>query len=313
MNIAILFTGRIDALERCSRLHRENLTGCNGPVHIFYYLEGKKEVIAKDALLGPQGGSVLHGEIVEKSSESPQYRAILDFVMENAPALRPEVLESSAFDRNFFYRSGAILEYFQFMKAYEHMLEYERREGVRFDVVVRSRLDIVLSEPLRIRNFFESLDDDLLRNFGPQVYIQSLGSRTMAERIRAGELVQLFNYNKFEIPDGSAHDVLSIIRESKIMWTMYCNWIWIARRHTMDLMAHFVYRYGALYSAETRHCFNSENQFYMHLNYHNVRLAYYFTKREWDLWDKHELHGHAIIGPHQEWIADTAIVAIVRR
>lgn len=329
ISIAILFTGRIGST---ARLQRENLVGCNGRVSIFYYLEqGVTRVHGDEA--GAEGGndplslllgvppSSCRGEIVRDSRNDPAYRAILDYVMANAPALRPEVLERERFDREFFYRAGAVLEYYQFMKAHEHMLEYERSEGVTFDVVVRSRLDVVLRGPLRIRDFFERVDEPMLSEFGPQIYVQSLGCRAMAERIRAGEVVPLFEYRNAIFDGGSggmpsdSQSVMSQILNDKIMWTMYCNWMWIARRHTMDLMPHFVYRYGALVLPRARHCFNSENQFYLHLAHHNVKLAYYFTRKEWDLWDRHELHGHPIVDRETgEWISDSdALVAIVRR
>lgn len=339
ISIAILFTGRISST---ARLQRENLVGCNGRVNIFYYLEqAGGEAQGSEAQGGEAQGDEAHGseagvdlshilgvppsscrgEVVRNSRNDSAYRAILDYVMTNAPALRPEVLERERFDREFFYRAGAILEYYQFMKAYEHMLDYERSEGVTFDVVVRSRLDVVLREPLRIRDFFERINEPLLHEFGPQVYIQSLGCMAMAERIRAGEVVPLFEYRNALFDGGGggmpldSQLVMSQILNDKIMWTMYCNWIWVARRHTMDLMPHFVYRYGALVVPRAHHCFNSENQFYLHLVHHNVKLAYYFTRKEWDLWDRHELQGHPIVDRETgQWISDSdALVAIVRR
>jgi len=302
MKIAVLFTGRFDHLHASAPLILRNLLDCNGPVNVFYYLDSNSEDPFPLSCFEPH---TCVGRVVSNTGRSPEYRDILDNIMRTAPALRPEMLQH--FDPEFFYRAGAILEYYQFMKAYEVMLEYERSSGCRFDVVVRSRLDIVPREALTIRRFFEGVDEEMLAEFGTQVYVQSLGIREIAERIRDSQVVPLFEYRNAEFHHHSE------IHSHKIMWTLYCNWVWVAKRNTMDLMPHFVYRYGALSHGATHHCFNSENQFHFHLLYHNVKLAYYFTRTEWDLWDDHELRRQPVIDASGNWVSESsAIVALVR-
>jgi len=311
--IAVVITGRLANLETC-RLLREHLVVPNSPVTIFYYLDNHGSCsVTHDELLS-LFGCPMYG-IITTNSRTPEYNALLDYLMANAPALQPSVLLD--FPREFFYRAGAILEYYQFMKAYDLMLAHERQADgdVEFEVVVRARWDVVFREAMDLRSFFWrsppttdlcgcAVEEDL--------YVRSLGNAAMAERLRAGALVQgLF---EFRPPTRLlSHDPKTMDRT---MWTFYCNWIWIAKRRTMDLMRSFVFSYGQYLGDDPqppRHCFNAENQFYFHLRHHGVNVVHYFTRHEWDLWTKHETESAPVLNDKGEWIAaDDALVAIVR-
>jgi hypothetical protein len=320
--IAIVITGRLANLETCVLL-RDHLVVPNSPVTIFYYLENHESSPVTHDMLLSLFGCPMYG-IITTNSRTPEYNALLDYLMANAPALQPSVLMD--FPREFFYRAGAILEYYQFMKAYDLMLAHERESDgdVDFEVVVRARWDVVFREPMRIRSFFWNppppaptppAEEDL--------YVRSLGNAVIGERLRAGELVQdLF---EFRSPAHLlSHDPKTMDRT---MWTFYCNWIWIAKRRTMDLMRSFVFSYGQYLgegqylgdsgrradSLPPRHCFNAENQFYFHLRHYGVNVVHYFTRREWDLWTRHERESVPVLNDKGEWIAaDDALVAIVR-
>lgn len=305
-SIAVVITGRLANLETC-RLLRENLVAPNSPVTIFYFLESSS--ITHDMVCS-LFGCPAYG-IITTNSRTTEYTGLLEYLMANAPALQSSVLMD--FPREFFYRAGAILEYYQFMKAYDLMLEHERHHDARFDVVVRARWDVVFRRPMDIRSFFwkkpraphaDAVEEDL--------YVRSLGNAVVAERLRAGELVQdLFEFRPPARPMAYDDDTLN-----RTMWTFYCNWIWIAKRPTMDLMRSLVFTYGQHCGVDgrgARHCFNAENQFYFHLRHYGVNVVYYFTRREWDLWTRHETESAPVLNDKGEWIAaDDAIVAIVR-
>jgi len=104
-------------------------------------------------------------------------------------------------------------------------------------------------------------------------------------------MVNLFEYEKFS-PSAPVYDTthtLKKINENNYIWTFYCNWIWIAKRHTMSLLYPFVYFYGD-FVTNNRDNFNSENQFYEFLKSKGCDVFYFFTQIEWDLWIKNEIY-----------------------
>lgn len=48
----------------------------------------------------------------------------------------------------YLHSSGTVLQYYQLWKAWTMLLEYEAANNMKFDVVVRCRLDSLLTEPL---------------------------------------------------------------------------------------------------------------------------------------------------------------------
>jgi hypothetical protein len=126
---------------------------------------------------------------------------------------------------------------------------------------------------------------------GEEVYIRSLGNEDMAAIIENNKIKPMFEYDLYQqmTPTYDDHDTLKKINENKYIWTFYCNWIWVAKRHTMDLIYPFVYFYGNFLS-DKRDCFNSENQFYDFLKSKDCEVFYFFTRHDADLWGAHELH-----------------------
>jgi hypothetical protein len=230
------------------------------------------------------------------TTRTEEFNNILEYILKSKEGLSNDNLIKYGYSQNYLKNSGAILEYYQFMKCYELMLEYEKLHNIKFDVIIRSRLDLILTQPLYLNTFFDKLNMDLFNKYGEEVYIRSLGNENMANLLSSNKMVKLFEYQPF-IMNTLSYDctnTLNKINENKYIWTFYCNWTWIAKRHTMDLMYPFVYFYGNIFS-DKRDYFNSENQFYDYLQSHNCQIFHFFTQAEWDLWTKNELRGYKTI------------------
>jgi hypothetical protein len=230
------------------------------------------------------------------SSRTRDFDNILEYLLKSKPAILSENLQKYGFTQDYLRRSGTILEYYQFMKCYELMLQYEKENNIKFDIIVRSRLDIIITQPINLVNFFDTLDINLINKYGEEIYIRSLGNENMCKLLTNNKVVKLFEYQPFiaKEPLFNSENTLKKINENKNIWTFYCNWIWIGKRHTMDLLYPFVYFYGNILS-DKRDSFNSENQFYDYLQSHNCQILHFFTQKEWDLWTAHEIHKYKTI------------------
>ena len=230
------------------------------------------------------------------TTRTEEFNNILDYILKSKQGLSNDNLRHYGFNQDYLKNSGSILEYYQFMKCYELMLEYERHHNIKFDIIIRSRFDLILTQPLCLNNFFDNIDTNLINKYGEEVYIRSLGNENMAKLLVSNKMVKLFEYQPFilELSSYDSTNTLNKINENKYIWTFYCNWIWIAKRHTMDIIYPFVYFYGSFFSNK-RDYFNSENQFYDYLQFHNCQIFNFFTQTEWDLWTKHEVHRYKTI------------------
>lgn len=284
--IAFVFTGNPRTFHKTHRLIFDNLIAGNQGAHVFVVCECEAPASFEKELAGAWGnrGVPIHLRIVE-STRTPAFVDLVEYHLKHKRAFT----RLGSFPPDFFRESGCILEYYQFMLAYDLMIDYERNSGLRFENVVRSRFDVVLTEPLRMTT--------------PSLAPLPL-PRAIAERLHL-PAARLFEYPPLAQEGEHA--------PGPTMITMYCNWIWIATRPVMDLMHRFVYCFGD-YEGDMRDCFNSENQFMLHLQRHGVRIQTYFSEKEWRLWTGHEKDGLQLIDESGRWIHEDPdiLVAIVR-
>jgi hypothetical protein len=300
--IAFIFTGNPRTFHKTHRLIYDNLLSCQrSPYHIFVLCE-TSDPSFEETVRGAWGRGCGSGDgdggstiKIMESTRTPAFVDLVEYLLVHKPAFRN--LERDHFPADFFRKSGCILEYYQFMLAYDLMLDYERNHpGIHFDAVVRSRFDVVLTEPMVIRK----------RDAG-QVEIPEPIVRRAAGHHHHHHPPQVMA-KLFDYPNGPppADNTTGMI-------TLYCNWIWIAARDVMDLMHRFVYCFGD-YATDSRHCFNSENQFMLHLKHHNVQLYTYFTVKEWETWTEHENCGRQLVDDSGNWVLGDPdiLVAIIR-
>jgi hypothetical protein len=177
-----------------------------------------------------------------------------------------------------------------------YKFEYEKVNNVKFDIIVRSRFDLMFTQPLHLVKFFDTVDNELLNTYGEEIYMRSLGNENMAKVLKNNKIVKFLEYNPPIVTELQIDptNTLNKINNNKIMWTFYYNWIWVAKRNTMDIIYPFVYFYGNSITNKS-HYFSSEDQFCNYLRSHNCELFHFFNQEEWDLWTKHELHNYATL------------------
>jgi hypothetical protein len=293
--VCVLFTGAYRTFDKTYKHILDNILKPNS-AKAFILCETEQSQMEFENLIRTRWDEYVGSVKGLQTTRTSEFNNIIEYLFKSKPGLSNTKLNEHGFNQDYLKNSGSILEYYQFMKCYELMLEYERINNVKFDIIIRSRLDLIITQPLNLLDFFNKIDNNLLAKYKEDVYIRSLGNENMAKELSDNKVVKLFEYEPFRksntIFDISA--TLKKINENKQIWTFYCNWIWIAKRHTMDLLYSFIYFYGHFLSNK-RDYFNSENQFFDYLNYHNCEIHHFFTQNEWDLWTQHEVHGYKTI------------------
>ena len=122
--------------------------------------------------------------------------------------------------------SGTVIQYYQVWKAWLMLLEYEKANNMRFDVVVRCRPDALLTERLDLSKLTTDADELTCRSMGLQ-RIVNRGAVT-------GQ------------PWGD-----------KVVWTLGQEQFWVAKRDTFALLGPMIFTFGS-WDSGTPYAFNSE-------------------------------------------------------
>lgn len=241
MRTAILFTGQPRTLSRVINHLRANLLKPNS-VTLFFACEGDPV-----SILAPFDGYEVGGFDIRGSFKTPEYESLLAMIP-GRPGVSEEVFRRSREADGVpwhigyvLHQSGTILQYYQLWNAYKLLLEYERSHGMRFDACIRARLDMLLTEPIRVESFVG-------RTFETESQARSMGSY----RIRSHD----------RRPRGSPyeHDWGTPL-SSRTVWTLGPEQMWICSRDLFDVFGPMVFSYG-LYDSKKPFSFNSETFFH---------------------------------------------------
>lgn len=291
MKIAILFTGAYRTLDRTHIFIRKQLLEPNDATS-FIFCQTNKSNDEFYILMKQRWGPYFGSSVAVESTRTSEYNNLLKYLLETKPAISEQEMNKFGFTQHYFSSGGAILEYFQFLKVYQMMLEYERIHDVHFDIIIRSRLDVVLNEPLLIGSFFEHCNEPLLNNYGEEIYIRSLGNEHIA-RLISQKKIKSYHYfdsfpsndsnsNENHLPSNDPNEIMKKIHTKDYLWTFYCNWLWIGKRHVMDKLYPLVFFYGS-YDVNKFHNFNPEIQYYEYCKNHNIELLYFCTEYDFQL------------------------------
>lgn len=288
MQTAILFTGRYRTFEKCHKIIKEQFIVPN-QAKIFVYCEGGESV--KDRIISLIGEEYIGDILCLPSTRTPEFKELCNFLTKTKPAIQKEVFQKVGWSQNYVFDSGSILEYYQFMKCYDMLLQYERENDMKFDILVRSRLDMITGEPLRLRDFFTVLDKDVRRKYGDDFYKYGMGNEVACEMLMLDEYEDCHLERDCVIPD-----LLDDLNHGDYLWVLGVNQIWIGKRHVFDRLYPLVFFYGT-YVTENPFMFNSETQFAEHCKYKNITIFRHST---------HAVDGHYICSKsaHQSLIID---------
>lgn len=202
MRTAVIVNGQERRLRCTVNLLKQNLLLPNAAVMFLACESGDPGTTAAYFQGAHYGGS-----LILPSLRDAEFNAFMQFLnTSNRPAITPEAFGRSGegWSMEYLHTSGTVIQYYQVWKAWQMILDYERTNGMRFDVVIRCRPDSILTERL----------DLSLPYFG-------------SERIRARQL-------------GGADVTL---RDNNVI-TFGQEQFWVARRDVFALLGPMVFTYG---------------------------------------------------------------------
>ena len=284
VKIAILCTGQYRTFDKTYKVIYDNLIGPNDGVAFMYIESSYSSTELTDIARARWGEQYVGTCETVTSTRTEEFKEILAYLLRTKPAIQVDKFTKVGWSQDYVVKSGSILEYYQFMKCYELLLNYEKSHGMEFDYVIRYRLDIIFNQPLYLQRFFTSVDEELRAKYSDDIYIRSLGNENMARLIR-DEIKDSPDWYIYTVIDRelgtrlSAEEILAKINNDNHLWVFGINQVWITSHSQMNKMYPLIYWYGT-YDTGKDFTFNSETQFAEYCKYHNIKVYYYFTAED---------------------------------
>ena len=258
MRVAILFTGQYRCFDKTYQNILQNILIPNEAT-AFVYCEtsASREDFTTD--VERKWGSELLGACDVYNERPREFHDIYRELTRTKPAIQPEKFNRVRCGQEYLWHSGSILEYYQYMKAYDLLSKYENENNVTFDIIIRSRLDIIYGQPLHIKSFFSKIDSFVdISDVGK--YIMNLGNRVMMQNNRGNAARYKHVCELKDMKFETSREMLEHIQQSEYVWTLGINQVWIGRRHVMKKLYSMIYSYGD-FVIDYHEGFNSETQF----------------------------------------------------
>lgn len=287
--LAILMFGAYRTFELVAPLTKKFLLDTNPGCKIFMFCETDLSTESLRSKLLEAFGEESIGKVVAvKTSQTPEYHSILEYLLKTQPALQPEVFAEATrkdpytWDQSYLRNSGSIIQYYQLQKCMDLMLDYEREHGYHFDLVLRTRPDLCLGVALPLEKFFSDFCPEIARmpNSNDDIYLRSLGSNWIAMNVTQpgdSNITRCYNLHPYT---GSGNNVqafkefghipqqlLQKIQKGSYVWSLGVEQLYLGRRDVFVQLRSMLYHYGA-YINPRHHCtFNSESFFVYHLRH----------------------------------------------
>jgi len=243
---AVIITGQYRSFDKILPSLIKNIIEPNNCI-VFICLEGSCQIEPLGITVG--------GIIVEPTFRNSEFQAILDMVRNSSrPGLSPEVFERSRqadglnWQYSYVEQSGTILQYYQFWRIWQKVLEYERQHNMKFENIMRTRTDIYISRPIDISNVFSGYIENLYAN---------------------NKLVEKSKY----FDDLARSDGVITLGEEQV---------WISKRENFNILSQLIFHYG-LYDSGFPFAFNSETQFHQFCKHHGLKHIG-IKEKEWTMY-----------------------------
>ena len=253
--MVILFIGQYRTFDRTYWNILKNIIEPNNAT-VFVFCETDKGMKTLTQIMIDKWGEQTIGGCCAVKSRPSEFKHIENYLFKTKKSLHPDKFNASA-RPTYITSSGSILEYYYYTKCYDLMLLYEKKHNIKFDIIMRNRLDIITGSELHIQSFFEKINEVERENIGnDDIYMSHLGN---------GKMKGVMNtLNRKQIPN-----LLKELNSEKYVWTYGPNQIWIGKRSVMSQFYSLIYLYGK-YDSGKESTFNSETQFDMFCKERNI-------------------------------------------
>ncbi len=280
MKLALLFTGSYRSFTLLADKIYENLVKPNDATCFIFYEHSEN----KDEFIHQKFGKHIGICKYSKSTRDEEFSKICDMILSTGEAVQKPIFDKVGWPQNYVVNSGSILEYYQYMKCFDLLLQYERENNMKFDIIARTRLDLFFFEKMYFKNFFENINEEMREKYGDDIYLRSLGNETMASILNTKQLCEIGTNLPVIIDRNLKIDnMLEFINNNSHIWTFGANNFWIGKRNIMMQTKYLVYNYGK-YNSGFDFTFNSETQFCYYCINNNILRYFYLTENDADYW-----------------------------
>lgn len=244
MQTAVIITGQFRNLETVFPSILESLVNPNKGV-LFFCCEAD-DTSKVTELLCKYPNIQIGGILCEKTFRNPEFNSILHMIRNsNRAGLSEEVFQRSRladginWQYSYIENSGSILQYYQFWKIWQLVLEYERKNSMKFTHCIRTRTDVVVSLPIDVTNVLKNINIETLKQ-------------------------ESRYFDKPKIDYDQEDTVVTLGHEQ----------VWIAERSVFDKLSMIIFHYG-YWDSGFPFAFNSESafhQFCKHFNLYHIGI-----------------------------------------
>lgn len=210
--------------------------------------------------------------LIYPTFRTKEYNDILQHVLRN-PCLQPNIFERAEkadglkwteFGLKYVMNGGSILQYYQLWKLWPYVVEYERKNGIRFDFCMRTRMDILYNRDICLDQPFYYIYRD--------------------------------HHLKMDVRYFDSNDISELDQETgPHIITFGMEIVWFGKREFFEKMTDIVYHYGE-WDVGQPFAFNSEHAFQQYCRVLGIR-HYGFLESDFPLYiyDKGEIHDHVMV------------------
>lgn len=298
MKTAILFIGNYRTFDKTHHLIKQNLI-VNNNAKIFVYCECEMTTQQlHDKIISKIGAEYIGAVQAIRDSKTEEYNGILRYILANKPAVREEIFrkameyEMLPWTQDYLMNSGTIIQYYQLMKCMQLMINYEKENSVAFDICVRMRLDIIVSQPINLVDFFTQ---DMKGNKDNNAYVRSLGNQYIYDFISTSPQ-ERSNYILYlsSIPTPVEETLIVHLNKENYMWTIGLDQVWIAKRHVFNYLYGMVYFFGDYVNVNNLFTFNAETFFTQHLQHLGIKQLIYSNPAD-NVFNEDYVNSHEVI------------------
>jgi hypothetical protein len=207
----------------------------NDDKELYRYLESYPNVKIGKILTAPTFKTIEYTYILDMISTRP---AVSEEVFKRAMEKDKSVGVNTYWSFDYLRCSGSIIQYYQFWKIWQYVIEYELVNNMKFDSIVRSRSDIFINKPV--------LEDmyNIVRN------------------LHENNLLLTINDYYDELTDELVQKIGDPMHQEDKVITLGTEQVWIGKRHIFDKLSQIIFHYG-LWDSGKEYAFNSETTFHM--------------------------------------------------
>lgn len=324
MRIAIILTGEIRTFDQTYQVIYDHLIEPNqADVFIYYqnksYNEPTNQPTDKPFDFSRYWSKCIKQSHCMNAQDQAEFVQLRDWLLKFKPGISEQVFQRRGVNRNYMVQSGSLIEWYQIEKAGKMVLRHEHEHGFQYDLIIRSRLDTILTSPLNLQAFCSNcpthvLEDCIndLNNDGTMSlverlnhklvqYIQAMGCPTIIHGLEEQHVEHdsqhtsqtlkqyLVNLDEFKQVVNSLLTNTSNLNSScwsnllsrlqSIVWAIRANVVWICWRPAFLQLHSLIYCYGD-YDDGTPSCWDSESMFRNHVRFHHLIHVDYHHWRE---------------------------------